>query len=387
MIPFCRQYLVGTEENEIANALKNRSIAAPGPYSELCEALISDQVGKAPALLVPSCTAALEMAAILLNLQPGDEVIMPSFTFSTTATSVVLRGARPVFVDVDPNTFNLDPEAVARAIGPNTRAIFVVHYAGVPADMESLLLIAREHGIKLVEDAAQAYGSYYNGQPAGSHGHLSCFSFHGTKNISSGEGGALVINDSDLLERAEIIREKGTDRAKFLTGQTAFYTWQDIGSSMVVNEMTAAFLSVQLRAAAHITERRLEQWHRYKAALAEPAAQGHFSLPDPPRNCKHNAHCFFVVLPSREIRADLMQHLRDFGISAVSHYVPLHSSPAGQRFGRQVGPMPNTQRAADCLLRLPLWHDLGSDQEVVIEAISDWCSKEGSRNAYAQIGQ
>ncbi len=383
MIPFCKQHLVGTERIELLKAIERRSISGPGPYTEVCEALISRQVGGSRAMLVPSCTAALEIAAMLLDLQPGDEVIMPSFTFSTTATSVVLRGAIPVFVDVDRLTFNLDPDCVETAIGPKTRAIFVVHYAGVPADMERLLEIARRHGIKIVEDAAQAYGSYCNGQPAGSYGDLSCFSFHGTKNLSAGEGGALVINDPDLIERAVIIREKGTNRAKFLAEHAAFYTWQDIGSSFVVNEMTSAFLSVQLHAAKDINERRMDQWQRYKHALSEVAAAKHFDLPDPPQSCDHNAHCFFVVLPNSDARSDLKQYLSARGATAVSHYAPLHSSPAGQRFGRYVGKLPNTKRATDHLLRLPLWHDLGSDQDIVIEAILDWCNRKVNQRADA----
>ena len=238
--------------------------------------------------------------------------------------------------------------------------------------MERLLEIARRHGIKIVEDAAQAYGSYCNGQPAGSYGDLSCFSFHGTKNLSAGEGGALVINDPDLIERAVIIREKGTNRAKFLAEHAAFYTWQDIGSSFVVNEMTSAFLSVQLHAAKDIIERQAASMRGLLKKLEEA-----------PQSCDHNAHCFFVVLPNSDARSDLKQYLSARGATAVSHYAPLHSSPAGQRFGRHVGKLPNTKRATDHLLRLPLWHDLGSDQDIVIEAILDWCNRKVNQRADA----
>ncbi len=355
--------------------MQGSSLSGPGVYSTLCETLIAQQLGGAPAMLVPSCSAALEIAAILLNLQSGDEVIMPSYTFTTTATSVALRGATPVFVDVDSVNFNICPDAVERAISPRTKAIIVVHYGGVPADMIRLTQIAEAHGIKIVEDAAQAYGSSLNGRPAGSFGAMSCFSFHGTKNISAGEGGALVVNDPDLVERAEIVCEKGTDRKRFLAGGVQFYTWQDIGSSYVTNEMTAAFLSVQLEAAGAINARRVQQWRFYKEALTEPARNGHFDLPDPPKNCEHNGHCFFVVTKDKEARSDLSKFLLARGIKAVSHYVPLHSAPAGKRLARYEGPMHSTDRAGDCLLRLPLWHDMDDEQEIVVSAVHDWCAR------------
>jgi dTDP-4-amino-4,6-dideoxygalactose transaminase len=375
LIPFCKQHLVGDESRRVELAIQGSSMSGPGAYSAQCETLISQQMGGAPAMLVTSCSAALEIAAILLNLQAGDEVIMPSFTFTTTATSVVLRGATPVFVDVDGATFNIDPSAVERAITPRTKAIFVVHYAGVPADMTRLTEIAQQHGLKIVEDAAQAYGSSQNGQPVGVLGAMSCFSFHGTKNISAGEGGALVINDADFVERAEIIREKGTDRKRFFAGAVPFYTWQDIGSSYVCNEITAAFLSAQLKEATATNARRIQQWNLYKEALAELARKGHFDLPDPPDACAHNGHCFFVVTKDKETRSDLSQFLSARGITAVSHYVPLHSSPAGKRFGRYDGAMNSTDRAGDCLLRLPLWHDMEDAQEFIVNAVNDWCAR------------
>lgn len=375
MIPFCRQHVSGNEQTRVDLAMQGASMSGPGAYSTLCENLISQQMGGAPAMLVTSCSAALEIAGILLNLQLGDEVIMPSYTFITTATSVVLRGATPVFVDVDGVTFNIDPDAVKRAITPRTKAIFVVHYAGVPVNMSRLTQIAQPHGIKIVEDAAQAYGSSLNGQPVGSLGAMSCFSFHGTKNISAGEGGALVINDPDLVERAEIVREKGSDRKRFLEGAVQFYTWQDIGSSYVTNEMTAAFLSAQLEGARAINAQRVQQWNFYKEALAELARKGYFDLPDPPNNCAHNGHCFFVVTKNKEARSNLVQFLSARGVTAVSHYVPLHSAPAGKRLARHEGSMHSTDRAGDCLLRLPLWHDMANAQMFVVNALQEWCSQ------------
>ena len=375
MIPFCKQHFCGDERTRVNLAMQGISMSSPGAYSTLCENLISQQMVGAPAMLVTSCSSALEIAGILLKLQLGDEVIMPSYTFTTTATSVALRGATPVFVDVDAVTFNIDPDAVKRAITPRTKAIFVVHYAGVPVNMTRLIQIAQPHGIKIVEDAAQAYGSSLNGQPVGTLGAMSCFSFHGTKNISAGEGGALVINDPDLVERAEIVREKGSDRKLFLAGAVQFYTWQDIGSSYVTNEMTAAFLSAQLEGAKAINAKRVQQWNFYKEALAELAQKGYLDLPDPPKNCAHNGHCFFVVTKNKEARSDLIQFLSARGVTAVSHYVPLHSAPAGKRLARHAGAMHSTDRAGDCLLRLPLWHDMANAQEFVVNAVHEWCAQ------------
>ena len=374
-IGFSKQYLVGSEIGRIKLALESSSMSGPGAYTDKCEALMSQHLGGAASFLVPSCTAALEMSAILLDLKPGDEVIMPSFTFITTATAVAMRGATPVFVDVDPITFNLDPSAVQAAIGPKTRAIYVVHYGGVAADMESLLEIAQRSNVRIVEDAAQAYGAAYRNRPLGTFAALGCFSFHGTKNLSAGEGGALVVNDPELIERAAIIREKGSDRKNFLAGDVPFYTWQDIGSSFVVNELTAAFLSTQLEAVTEINARRLAQWKLYKDALSYLEKGGHFRLPNPPSDCQHNGHCFFVLMESKEKRTSLLEHLGRRGITAASHYVPLHSSPAGQRIGRTAGVLPNTIFAGDCLLRLPLWHELGKAQTQVIDAMTDWCTQ------------
>lgn len=375
-IPFHRTPVTGDEYGYIREAIESRQLSGPGKQSKACESLIKSQIGAERVFLVPSCTAALEMSALLLGLGPGDEVIMPSFTFVSNPNAVVLRGATPVFVDVDPVTFNIDPQAVEQAITDRTRAIFATHYAGVPADMEALQRIAEPRGIVLVEDAAQAYGSRRNGKPAGMMAPLAGFSFHGTKNVAGGEAGALVVNDRELAARAAIIREKGTDRSRFLDGEVDFYTWQDVGSSQLVSEVTAAFLRAQLEHADQLNAERLELWERYRSALSELGARGYFRLPSPPASVEHNAHIFFLVLSNREERDTLASVLAARGISAYWHYIPLHSSPGGQRYGRTVGSMAQTHRAADCLIRLPLFQGLGAQQDQVIEAVRVWAENK-----------
>lgn len=377
-IPFFRPSVAGAEHDYVRDAIENRRLSGPGPHSEACEALIRSRLGADNVFVVPSCTAALEMSALLLNLGPGDEVIMPSFTFVSNANAVVLRRATPVFVDVDPVTFNLDPQAVQRAANDRTRAIFVTHYAGVPADMDALQSIAGPRGIHLVEDAAQAYGSRRNGRSAGMFAPLSCFSFDGQKNVTAGEAGALVVNGAGLRDAATIIREKGTDRTRFKEGKVDFYTWQDVGSAQIASEITAAYLHARLEQAEEIIETRLRLWHRYHDGLCDLASEGLFELPAPPTCADHNGHIFFVVLPNSNLRADLANELAKQNISALTHYVPLHTSPGGQRYGRCVGSMDGTERASSRLLRLPLYHDLGSDQERVIEAIRNWAKNRGA---------
>jgi dTDP-4-amino-4,6-dideoxygalactose transaminase len=371
-IPLSRVRSGPREAAYVAQAIESGILAGPGPFSAACEKLIAAQTGSRATHLVPSCTAALEMSAHLLGLGAGDEVIMPSFTFVSTANAVVLRGAVPVFADVDPVTFNLDPAAVEAAITPCTRAIFATHYAGVPADMGRLMEIAARQRIAVVEDAAQAYGSTRDGRPAGSFAPLACFSFHGTKNLTAGEAGALAINDPVHLAQAAVLRDKGTDRARFLAGEVDRYSWQAAGSSQIVSELVAAFLLGQLESAEEVLAERLALWQAYRGALADAAAAGHFVLPAPPDTVNHNAHIFFLVLPDRAARAALAGHLAGLGITASTHYVPLHSAPAGQRFGRAAGPLEQTRRAADCLLRLPLYRGLGADQGRVIAAVLDW---------------
>jgi dTDP-4-amino-4,6-dideoxygalactose transaminase len=371
-VPFNRRFVTGRELAYIEAAMAAGALSGPGPFSEACQKLICVETGAPRAFLVPTCTAALEMSAILLDIGPGDEVVLPSFTLSSTANAVVLRGGTPVFVDIDPVTFNLDPDAIEAAITPRTRSIFVTHYAGVPADMARIMDLAVRHRLSVVEDAAQAYGASRDGRPAGSFAALACFSFGGLKNISAGEAGALIINDPSLLHRAATFRDKGTDRARFLAGQVAAYTWQDSGSAQIVNELTAAYLLAQLESAASIQSKRLLLWQRYVDGLSELATAGHFGIPAPPKAARHNAHIFFLVMPDRQSRARLKEFLRMKGITSVSHYEPLHLSPAGLRFGRTVGRMDVTERVANCILRLPLYNDLDAHQERVIAAVRDW---------------
>jgi len=372
IIPFCQMYLTGNEQYYVGEAISSQNISGPGTYTRRCEKIMRDTHKSAAAFLVPSCSAALEMSALLLELGPGDEVIMPSFTFVSTANAVVLRGATPVFVDVDATTFNIDPRRIRDAITARTKAIFVVHYAGVPADMKRIMHIAREHGLQVVEDAAQAYGSTQDSRPVGASAPLACFSFHGTKNISAGEAGALLINTPDLLERADILREKGTNRNRFLSGKVDFYNWQDVGSSQIVSDLTAAFLLAQLESASKINACRVRIWNAYLSGLASLQVAGKLHLPDPPKNAQHNGHIFFVVLASQSLRHELAAHLKMRGIQTATHYVPLHSSPGGRKFARSAGPMTQTDRAASCLLRLPLYSDMEQSQDRIISAMHEW---------------
>lgn len=307
------------------------------------------------------------MAAILCELGPGDEVILPSFTFVSTANAVVLRGATPVFVDIDPDTLNIDPAAVAEAVTPRTRAIFAVHYAGFPADMDALAGIARTHGLMLIEDAAQALGSTYKGRPAGSLGDMAAFSFHETKNIISGEGGALSINRPDLIEKAEIIREKGTNRSRFFRGQVDKYTWMDIGSSYLPGELIAAYLFAQLESEAAIRTRRLSVFDAYGEAFEPLAAKGLVQLPKTPPDCTGNGHMFYFLLEDLEARSRFISSMKEQGIVTPFHYIPLHSAPGGLKYGRSHGSMKVTDRISETLVRLPMYFDLGSDVEAVIE--------------------
>lgn len=354
-IPFNRPYLVGKELDYIAQAHANGQLSGDGTFTRLCHAWLEQRIGARKALLTHSCTAALEMAAILLDLAPGDEVIMPSFTFVSTANAFVLRGAVPVFVDIRQDTLNLDETLIEQAITSRTRAICVVHYAGVSCDMDPIMAIAKRHGLKVIEDAAQGILSTYKGRPLGSIGDLAALSFHETKNVISGEGGALLINDPTLAERAEIIREKGTNRSKFFRGQVDKYTWVDIGSSYLPSELIAAFLAAQLEHADEITRRRVAIWDRYHAWAKPLEREGIFRCPIVPANCTHNAHMYYLLLRNLEERTRFIDAMKTAGIGTVFHYIPLHSSPAGRRFGRTAGALPHTDAASDRLVRLPLW--------------------------------
>lgn len=376
-IVFNRPALVGQEIQYIRDAIRRGQLSGDGYYTGLCNARIAEMTGARSALLTHSCTAALEMAAILCDLAPGDEVIMPSFTFVSTANAVALRGATPVFVDIDPKTLNIDPRRVAEAVGPGTKAIFAVHYAGFPADMDALAGIAREAGCLLVEDAAQALGSTYKGRPAGSLGDMAAFSFHETKNIISGEGGALTLNRAELCDRAEIIREKGTNRSMFFRGQVDKYTWVDIGSSFLPGELIAAYLYAQLEMAEMINARRLSIFDRYMEAFAPLSDSGRLDLPHVPQDCTGNGHMFYLLLRDLADRTDFIAHMRARGIISPFHYVPLHSAPAGKAYARAEGPMEVTQRVSDTLVRLPMFFELGSQVEDVIDAATEYFETAG----------
>lgn len=360
--PFNRPYMTGKELFNIAEAHRNHRLAGDGPFTAKCSGWLEARTGARKALLTHSCTAALEMAAILADIGLGDEVIMPSYTFVSTANAFVLRGGVPVFVDIRPDTLNIDESRIEAAITPRTRAIVAVHYAGVGCEMEAILDIAQRHRLLVIEDAAQGLMTEHRGRSLGAIGHLGAVSFHETKNVISGEGGALFVNDERFLERAQIVREKGTNRASFFRGEVDKYTWVDIGSSYLPGEIIAAFLWAQLEEADSITARRIELWNRYHARLEACERSGRIRRPVIPPGCQHNAHMYYVLLPSAEHRTRLIARLRARDIGAVFHYVPLHSSPAGRRFGRAVGPMENTDLISSRLLRLPLW--LGMEAEV-----------------------
>lgn len=361
-IPFNKPYMTGKELAYIAEAHENCMLAGDGPFTRRCNAWLERQTGCGKALLTHSCTAALEMAAILADIQPGDEVIMPSYTFVSTANAFVLRGGVPVFVDIRPDTLNIDETKIEAAITPRTRAIVPVHYAGGACEMDVIMDIARRHKLLVIEDAAQGIMSSYKGRALGSIGHMAGLSFHETKNIISGEGGALLINDAYFFERAEIIREKGTNRSQFFRGQVDKYTWVDIGSSYLPGEIIAAFLWAQMEEADDITARRMAIWSTYHEELIELERAGCLQRPRISEGASHNAHMYYVLLPDLERRSRVIQQLKQADISAVFHYVPLHESPFGKTHGRAVGEMNVTNMAADRLLRLPLWIGLAPEQ-------------------------
>lgn len=368
-IPFNRPYLSGRELVYITEAHSGGHLSGDGVFTKRCHSWLEERLQTRKALLAHSGTAALEMAALLLDLEPGDEVIMPSFTFVSTANAFVLRGAVPVFVDIRPDTQNIDERAIEAAITARTRAIVVVHYAGVACEMDSIMAIAERHGVMVVEDAAHGILSRYKGRPLGSIGHLAALSFHETKNIISGEGGALLVNDPRFVARAEIVREKGTNRARFFRGEVDKYSWVDLGSSYLPSEVTAAFLWAQLEQADEITRERVHLWETYHQALAPYQARGVIQGPLIPEDCEHNAHMYYILLPSLEQRTAFIDALKRQGTLAVFHYVPLHNSEAGMRFGRTHGELPHTLATSDRLVRLPLWIGLAEYQEEVIEQI------------------
>lgn len=354
-VPFNKPYMTGKEIVHIAEAHVNCALAGDGVFTKRCNTWLEEKTGAKKVLLTHSCTAALEMAAILADIQPGDEVIMPSYTFVSTANAFVLRGGVPVFVDIRRDTLNIDETKIEAAITPRTKAIVPVHYAGVACEMDTIMEIARRRGLLVIEDAAQGIMSAYKGRALGSIGHMGAYSFHETKNIISGEGGALLVNDERFIERSEIIREKGTNRSQFFRGQVDKYTWMDVGSSYLPGEVIAAFLWAQMEEAESITKRRLEVWENYHKALAPLENDGILRRPVVPLGCEQNAHMYYILLGSLETRTEFITKLKEKGICTVFHYVPLHSSPAGRKYGRVSGEMTNTEELADRLVRLPLW--------------------------------
>ena len=370
-IPFNMPTLVGLEFEFLREALERGHLSGNGSFTKRCHALLQERLGAARVLLTHSATAALEMSAILADIGPGDEVIMPSFTFCSTANAFVLRGAVPVFVEIRADTLNINENAIEAAITPRTRAICVVHYAGVAAQMDAIMEIATRHGLHVIEDAAQALHANFRGKQLGSFGAAAAISFHETKNLISGEGGALIVNDPGWAERAEIIWEKGTNRAQFSRGEVARYTWVDIGSSFLPSELTAAFLFAQLEAGQGVTEHRLAAWERYHAAVLPLEVQGLLRRPCVPQECAHNGHIYFVLVPDAARRDAALAAMTALGVNAVMHYVPLHSAPAGLRYGRAAGPLPITDELSARLIRLPLYPRITpGEQERVVAALA-----------------
>ena len=376
MIRFNVPPYVGKETEYMKAAIDSHKICGDGEFTKRCNAWIEEHTGTAKALLTTSGTQALEMAALLSDIQPGDEVILPSYTFVSTANAFVLRGAKLVFVDIRPDTMNIDEKQIEDAITDKTRAIVPVHYAGVGCEMDTIMDIAKRHNLVVVEDAAQGVNAFYKGRALGSIGDYGCFSFHETKNYSMGEGGAILINRPEQIEDAEIIREKGTDRSRFFRGQVDKYTWVNIGSSFLPSDINAAYLMAQLEMADEINENRLQSWTCYNEGLQDLAQEGVIELPYIPEECAHNAHMFYIKTKDMEERKALISYLKERNIAAVFHYVPLHSAPAGLRFGRFHGEDRYTTKESERLLRLPMYYNLSeSDQQKVIDAVHGFYHK------------
>lgn len=371
MIPFNAPPIVGSELEYMQSAMASGKLCGDGGFTRRCQQWMEQRFGSKKVLLTPSCTASLEMAALLINLQPGDEVIMPSYTFVSTANAFVLRGATIVFVDIRPDTLNIDESKIEAAITEKTRAIVPVHYAGVACEMDAIMALAAQYKLWVIEDAAQGVMSRYKGRALGTIGHIGCFSFHETKNYTAGgEGGATLINDAALIERAEIIREKGTNRSQFFRGQVDKYTWRDIGSSYLMADLQAAYLWAQLEAAERVNQQRLRLWQRYYDALQPLAVKGRIELPSLPAACEHNAHMFYIKLRDSDDRQALISWMKEAEILTVFHYIPLHSSPAGEEFGRFHGEDLFTTRESERLLRLPLFYNLtDNNQNTVISSL------------------
>jgi len=368
-VPFNRPVLTGAEMDYMRAAIDNLQISGDGVFTKKVHALLESLTGAQKALLTTSCTHALEMTALLLDVTPGDEIILPSFTFVSTANAFVLRGGRPVFVDIRRDTLNIDPAQIASRITPRTRAIVVVHYAGIGCDMDAIMAIASRHAIPVIEDNAHGLLGAYRDRPLGSFGALTALSFHETKNFTCGEGGALMINDARYVERAEILREKGTDRSRFFRGQVDKYGWMDIGSSYLPSDLLAAFLLAQLESRDRIQAHRKRVWETYRSELEGWARANDVGLPHVPDECRQSYHLFYLVMPSLDARQAFIAHLRERGVGAVFHYLPLHLSPMGRRFGGRPGDCPVTEEVSDRLVRLPLYNDLSPETQA--EVIAD----------------
>ena len=373
MIHFSKPAFIGNEEKYLKEAMKNQQLSGDGPFTKKCHEWFEKNTKTIKALLTTSCTHALEMAAILLDIKEGDEVIMPSYTFVSTANAFVLRGAKIVFVDIRPDTMNIDETKIEKAITKKTKVIVPVHYAGVACEMDSIMEIAKKHNLFVVEDAAQGITSTYKGKVLGTIGDLGTYSFHDTKNITSGEGGVLLINNEKFKERAEIIREKGTNRSQFFRGEIDKYGWQDIGSSYLPSELNAAILLAQLEVITKIQDKRLFLWNRYFELLMELKNKNLLELPTIPRECNHNAHMFYVKCKDIKERTKLIAYLKNYGICSVFHYVPLHSSVAGKKFGKMVIKDIYTTKESERLLRLPLHYSLTeSEVNIVVKKIKEF---------------
>lgn len=359
MIPFNKPFLIENEFLYIKDAIDKGILRGDGFYTKKCHEFLENLLKCKKALLTHSCTAALEMAAILLDIKSGDEVIMPSYTFVSTANAFVLRGGVPVFVDIRPDTLNIDENLIEDAITPKTKAICVVHYAGVSCEMDKIMQIAKKYNLHVVEDAAQALGSFYKGKPLGTIGDVGCFSFHETKNVISGEGGAIAINNEKFIDRAEIIREKGTNRSRFFRGQVDKYTWVDIGSSYLPSDIIAAYLYSQLQNIDRINEKRMQIWQKYDNFFK--TYNKNVRSPFVPADCVHNAHMYYILFSNIKERQNAIDLLKKNDINSVFHYIPLHSSPAGMKFGRACGDMKNTNKISDTLLRLPMYYELSEE--------------------------
>lgn len=369
-IPFNKPFLSGEELRKIEEAVRLGHSSGDGSFTRRCQSLLEKLLGSPRVLLTTSCTDALELAALLLELEPGDEVILPSYTFVSTANAFVIHGGKPVFAEISPDTLNIDPASVESLLTPRTRAIVPVHYAGIACDLEAILSLAGGVKATVIEDAAQALFGSYRGRPLGTFGAAAAFSFHETKNISCGEGGAIAINDASLLERAEILREKGTNRSKFFRGEVDKYTWVDVGSSFLPSDLLAAYLLAQLEARERIQQLRRSIWERYHAALTPWASANDIALPFVPPECEQPYHMFYLVLPTAEARSRLIEHLRSREILAVFHYVPLHLSPMGRKFGGMEGQLPITESLAERLVRLPFYNGMTDEEwSAVAEAV------------------